>query len=362
MEKHFSIIYANRNRSPERIAGSFNSLKKQSANNFEVVFVDFGSDPELVKEYRKVAASFDFVRFHNLDVSQLLWNKSKALNFGILKATSPYIFIADVDLIFHPESLSLFNKLAAPGKFYLFKLGYLNEKESLKLSSEYEFEDLKSIRSGAVNGMVLAEKKAFLKVGGLDEFFHFYGAEDEDLFARFENAGYSKEEIDSEYFYHNWHKSFSGSEDILITKNPRVKNIMRINQRHFQRNRERGVIKPYQQNNMGVTVSPEESSILNKPSQVFEIKNILSHVEHFLREELPLYKGESVEVRFVEDPYFSTYKHKIKKSLGMQTQVYISLKEVNDIVLKEILFRYRDSNYSFHVNDDFKSVTFRICQ
>ncbi|WP_324721959.1 glycosyltransferase family 2 protein [Salinimicrobium sp. HB62] len=357
MEKRFSIIYANRNRDPERIRKSFESLEKQTASSFQVIFVDYGSTPKLIPEYQKTAEDFPFVKTYFLNVSQVLWNKSKALNYGIRKAVGDYIFIADVDLIFHPEALSLFEQLAGPEKFSLFKLGYLSKKESEKLKENYSFEQLKPARYGTVNGMILADKKALQDVEGLDEFFHFYGAEDEDLVARLENGGYKRERVDAEYFYHNWHLSFSGSEDELLTGNPRVKNIMRLNQRHFQRNRELGIIKSSQ---MGEVISTERSVLLKDPTKNFRVKNILAHVEHFLRVELPSLKGEVVKVEFVEDPYFNSFKYRIKKLLRKQTQPYISMKEVNDMLLKEIVFCYRDYNYSFKVEDDLKRISFSI--
>src|SRR5690606_1455411 len=122
--------------------------------------------------------------------SQLLWNKSKALNYGISQTQAQYIFIADVDLIFHPQATQLFKKVAIEDKYFLFSLGYLDKAESKKLTKNYNFEELRPSRFGNVNGMILAPRKAFLAVNGLDEFFHFYGSEDEDLFVRMGNAGY----------------------------------------------------------------------------------------------------------------------------------------------------------------------------
>ncbi|SDL41057.1 Glycosyltransferase like family 2 [Salinimicrobium catena] len=355
-----SIIYANRDRDVKRIRNSLESLRRQSSTDFEVVFVDYGSGNILVDNYRELLAAYDFARFFPLEVSGLLWNKSRALNYGINKASRASVFIADVDLIFHPESIKLFGKLANPRKFFLFQLGYLGQKESKKLSHTYRFEELHPARHGKVNGMVLAPRKALLEVNGLDEFFHFYGAEDEDLFARLEIAGYQREESTAAFFYHNWHQSFSGSEDELLTGNPRVKNITRLNQRHFLRNRERKIIKPKRQTGMGEIIPKQERELLKKPTLCFRIPNILAQMEHFLREELPSCKGEVIKVDFVEDAYFGSLKHKVKKILGRQSQPYISMKEVNDMLLKQILFCYRDHNYSLQISEDLKSIQFRI--
>lgn len=362
MKKFVTIVYANRNRDLKRIKSSFDSLKNQTDVNFKVVFVDYGSEEPLVDNLKQLCNNYEFVTPYFLPVSHLLWNKSKALNYGISQTQLPYIFIADVDLIFHPESVTLFNKLAVEDKFFLFNLGYLDRTESGKLTKSYNFEDLIPSRFGKVNGMVLAPTKAFIGVNGLDEFFHFYGAEDEDLFARMENAGYKREANTAAYFKHNWHQSFAGLEDKIITGNPRIKNIMRINQRHFLANREKGIIKPRRQIEMGKLIGKEERDLLQKPTKAVKIYNILAHVEHFLREELPSYIGEIIKVEFVEDPYYHTLKHKVKKLLGKQTQAYCSLKEVNDMVLKEILFNYRDVNYSFEYSENLKVITFILDQ
>ena len=353
-----SLIYAHRNRDTKRIKISFESLQRQELQNFEVIFVDYGSKNALVEELKVLAAEFPFVRFFHLPVSQLLWNKSKALNYGILKAKGDYVFIADIDLVFHRQTTVLWNKLLNPDRFYLFQLGYLEKEESEKLFANYEFDALKPGRTGTVNGMILTSRESLLEVKGLDEFFHFYGSEDEDLFARLENAGYQRELRKEAYVYHNWHQSFSGSEDKLLTGNPRVKNIMRINQRHFQRNRDRGIIKPLRQEKIGEFITPERSAVLNNPDIILEIPNILARVEHFLREELASRKGEVVKAVFFEEDYYKSTKYKLKLRLGKQTQPYISMKQVNDMILKEILYNYRDHNYSFRVEQNLKGIVF----
>lgn len=358
MHNSFSVIYAHRNRDAERIKISFESLEKQELQNFEVIFVDYGSEDGLVRELEKLAREFPFVHFYHLPVPQLLWNKSKAINYGITKASGDYVFIADIDLVFHPETSGLWKKLQSPDKFYLFKLGYLDKEESQQLSEKYKFDNLKARRFGEVNGMILTSKESLLRVNGLDEFFHFYGAEDEDLFARLGNAGYRREKKEEVYFFHNWHQSFSGSEDRLLTGNPRVKNIMRINQRHFERNRARGIIKPLRQQGMGKFLRADGAETLEKPDIKLKIPNIMARVEHFLREELPSRKGQVVMAEFFEDEYYNSLKYRLKKTMGNQTQPYISMKEVNDMILKEILFHYRNYNYSFRLDRDLKRIIF----
>lgn len=360
MQEKIAIIYAHRNRDTERIRLSFESLQRQSSKNFEVIFVDYGNDEKLTQELKPLMAEFDFVSPCFLPVSQLLWNKSKALNYGILQSNAPYVFIADVDLVFHPKAIERLHELKNSGSFFLFKLGYLDKETSSGLGELEKFDELRPSRLGGVNGMVLAPRQAFLRVNGFDEFFHFYGGEDVDLFSRFETAGYKEEKTEELYFFHNWHRSFQGSEDEIVTRNPRIKNIMRINQEHYFRNRDRKVLKPERQDGMGKVIEPARSSRLNQADCHYKIPNIAARVEHFLEEELASLEGVIIKADFVIDPYYNSLKHKMKKRLGKQTQAYLSLKEVNDKVLKKILFTYRDHNYSFAISPDLNSIEFRI--
>lgn len=360
MDSIISIIYANRNRDLNRIKITLDTLKSQSVKNFEVLFVDYGSDPYLVEKLSSLLNKYEFVRFFSLKVSQLLWNKSKALNYGLLKATGTFIFIADVDHVFHPDALLKMTEDSNPESFTLFKMGYLDKDESKLLNKSFKFTDLKVTRSGDINGMVLASKDAFKEINGFDEFFHFYGSEDIDLFARLKQAGYRENSVEEKFIYHNWHSSFANAEDDKLTVRPRIKNIMRINQQHYKFNLQNLIIKPFQQGEMGNIIAEKNSNKLLKPSKKFTIPNILAEVEHFLNFELSNFSNEIVHVVFFEDPYYSSLKHKAKKVLGKQSQPYCSLKEINDKLLKQIVYKYRDSNYSFKVADDLKSIDFRL--
>ncbi|APU69115.1 hypothetical protein GRFL_2391 [Christiangramia flava JLT2011] len=343
----------------ERIRLTLDSLSKQTDQNFKVIFVDYGSKYELLVELKELFKNYTFVQLFALEVPQLLWNKSKALNYGILKASTPFIFIADVDLLFHPLTTKKLEDFSGQNSFGLFSLNYLSKEESAEVVKRNKIKNLEIKRKGEVNGMILAPKKAFTEVGGYDEFFHFYGAEDVDLFDRIERAGYKRKKYPDKLFYHFWHESFQGSEDKIITQKPRVKDIMRVNEQHYFMNNQLEVIRPKRQPDMGKIISKEDSNLLKTPAKTYRIKNIRAQVEHFLHEIMPAEKGVICAV-FEEDPYYSSFKHQVKKLLKKETQTYISMKEVNDMLLKKIVFEYRNANYSFKIAEDLKSIDFRI--
>lgn len=351
-----SFIYTNRNRDLKRIQNSWDSLQAQESRDFEVIFIDYGSNKTLATAIKNLSSQYQFVNYFHLPVSGLLWNKSKALNYGISKANAEYIFIADVDLIFHPHTIKYLADIKKPDSFFLFELGYLDRNENFPAT----FENLNPIRFGQVNGMILVSKTAVLEVNGLDEFFHFYGSEDEDLFLRLEYSGLKRDMVTKQFFYHQWHQSFIASEEKKISRNPRLTNAMRINQRHYNYHKEKKIIWPEKQAPVTSNLENLDQNILNSPDISFNIPNISAYVGHFLDHELRQLTGKTVKVCFFSDPYYKSAKYKAKMLLGRQSQAYLSLKEINDLILRKIIFEYRDSNYSFNISKDLTQIEFSI--
>ncbi|MBU2527227.1 MAG: glycosyltransferase [Bacteroidetes bacterium] len=350
-----TILYAYRNRDAQRVRLSLQSLQQQDVKNFEVVFVDYGSEEAFAASVKAVVESFEFATYHYIAHPGLLWNKSKALNFGIKQAHADFIFIADVDIIFHPQTLSLFCKIADKQKAYLFKLAYLTHKDTYETTEKQPFDALKIKHIGKVNGMVLVSRKALEEVQGLDEFYHFYGSEDVDLFARLEHSGQKLTHRDELFFKHQWHVIYNTYNDSKLSKTPRLFNVKRLNQQHYFWHKSQKYIQPRLQA-ASTYYSTEDLERLQRPSVVLKLPNILAVVEHFLAVELPSTSDAIVSVQFYEDPYYRSLKHKIKQVLGKQTQPYCSMKQVNDMVLRSIVFHYPHHNYSYAVSDDLKTL------
>jgi len=355
-----TIIYAYRNRDESRIKMSLDSLKNQTNQNFKVVFVDYGSVSKLAAMIQKLVESYSFASYYYVHASLLLWNKSKALNYGITKVTTPYVFIADVDLIFNPTTTELFQNIAQPDNAYLFKLGYLDKEASKKLQSPVVFDDLKPKHFGEVNGMILVSKEVLEKVKGYDTFFHFYGAEDVDLCHRIENTGCTITIREELFFYHNWHIIYNSYNDKKMSLVPRLFNIKRINEEHYFANKREQLTQPHKQGIFGEVVSKEDQDSLNNPDKTFTMSNIHSGVHHFFHEHLKIYKNQIVHVVIHEDDYFKSTKYLLKKILKKNSQPYISMKEVNDIILMKILYDFKDFNYAYHITNDLKKITFTI--
>lgn len=360
MQTSISILYAYRNRDAQRVRLSLQSLQRQSKQGFEVVFVDYGSEANFAKAVKEVVTSYGFATYHYVGHPGLLWNKSKALNFGVRQAKNDYILINDVDVILHPKALENFQNLCATDTFSLFKIGYLPESVSLEQIAKTPFDALKPRHTGDTFGIGLFPKKALEKVHGLDEFFHFYGSEDEDLNARLQNAGFKSQRESQLLFLHLWHPRYPQKKDKQLTVQPRLYNAQRINQRHFLSQKENGVTHALHQEHWGKCYTSKDKETVSTPQITVRLPNIKAVMIHFLREELKKYQGKVVSVHFYEDPYFTSVKHTLKKILGKQSQPYLSMKAVNDEILKTIVFDYRHCNYEFQVNENLKEIHFVI--
>ncbi|WP_278020440.1 glycosyltransferase family 2 protein [Flavobacterium ginsengisoli] len=207
-----TIIFPYRNRESVRVKRSLDSLREQTNSDFEVVFVDYGSNSVSASNIKDLVANYKFVKYiYNYSEFQP-WSRAKAINIGLKNATTEYIFTADVDMIFNPNFVCKLHELKNPLKGYYFKVGFLNEKES---ESDKKFQDLEIDFSSGVGaqGLSLFHLNSLKEVRGYDEFLHFWGAEDIDIHNRLEKNGvesifYSEEIL----MLHQWHTSYRKEE------------------------------------------------------------------------------------------------------------------------------------------------------
>lgn len=359
MEKTITIIFAYRNRDLRRIKISMDSLAKQTNKNFQVIFVDYGSCDAFAEPVKNLITAYSFAQYNYVAHPGLLWNKSKAFNYAIKKAETPYVLTADVDLIFSPDTVECLEKSASSSSFTLFNYGYLPKELSKDDLYATSFEDLKPTHFGDVNGVGLYSKKALEEIHGLDEFFHFYGSEDVDLFQRLVNAGYAQKHLNDRLFLHQWHPRYPQANEKIFTAKPRLKNVLRINQQHYFRCKEFSTVVPNMQQQWGNCYKRTDQQDLINPDLNFVIFNLAASVVHFLNELLSSCKGKIVATEFKEVPDYLSLKYHFKKFVGKQQQ-HLTMKEVSDMILEQIIFRYRNYNYSFNISKDLKIIYFTI--
>ena len=85
-----TITYRNRNL--RIVENCFRSLSSQTNTDFEVFFVDYGSNKDYSKGVKLLCDNYDFINYIQCPVKGQLWNKSRAINIA-LKLTKSSKFI-----------------------------------------------------------------------------------------------------------------------------------------------------------------------------------------------------------------------------------------------------------------------------
>ena len=77
-----SIVFGYRNRDIARVKRCMDSLKNQTFSDFEVIFIDYGSDESFVRQVRPLIGRYAFAHYYYLYTAGYPWNRSHALNVG----------------------------------------------------------------------------------------------------------------------------------------------------------------------------------------------------------------------------------------------------------------------------------------
>lgn len=353
-----TIIYPFRNRELNRIKNSLDSLANQSNKEFNVLFVDYGSDLEIASVVKELLKKYEFVKYiYSYHISQP-WSRSKAINIGLRSTKTEHVFIADIDIIFHSRFIDLLYELKKEKKNFYFQVGYLNESESKELKKFENYTIVsKSIPEG--KGLSFFKLDYLLKIDGYDEFFHFWGAEDQDVHFRLQNAGFHSEFYNKEILLlHQWHKIFENLEKKELTQEPLFADIFAFNKQKMRFNQKNKTIVNHA--NWGELITEQEFQLLNNSSESEMLLNKKKVVENFIDIILPNTKGEVINVVFNDHLYRYSLSYKIKRFLRMKTHDYYSLKEINDMLLKNLIIHYRSYLYTYQVHPDLKSIQLKI--
>jgi len=352
-----TLIYPYRNRDLERVKRSLDSLKSQRDSNFRVAFVDYGSRPQLASEIKKLLGTYAFVTYTYHPVQHQPWNKCKALNSVIKTLEGGYFFVADVDMIFHPDFIARARSMQHPDKAVYFKVGFLSEEETAKNLPFSEYK-IKFESDEGATGLTLMPVDAVKKLRGFDEFYHFWGSEDTDMHVRLKNSGipvsfYSEEVL----MLHQYHVIYRNREDKALTEELRVSNIVRINHRHLQTGMAAGrtTVNPQ---SWGIIPSREDMEQLDV-AELELMFNTADEVNEFLFARLPQLKPGVHAFKFVQKKKKGA-KQLIKQTLGKHAVPTIDMKQLNDQLLLHLIAHHRNAPYSFVVDVEEPSLELRI--
>lgn len=200
-----TILFAYRNREVKRVKECLDSLSRQTDNSFNVIFVDYGTEGELKDEITRLVSNYSFCKYVYSSAQYLPWNRAHALNTAIRLCEEKFVLTADVDLIFHPEFVATAKSKQDENKAVYFPMAYLSKGASGNISELKQF--ITSVSGKTTLGFGLIPIEALMKVRGFDEFYSYWGHEDNDLEGRLRLVGKQIEFYDLQVLlYHQWHE------------------------------------------------------------------------------------------------------------------------------------------------------------
>ena len=206
-----SIIVVFRDRDVIRVQRFLESLNHQDNRNFELIFIDNGSDTVLAQQVRQIVNTYDFANYYYNDSRGKDFNKSIALNIGAELAVGDYFYFVDVDLMFSQGFIDHIYKLRNANAHIYTRVFMINEsfQEYEELGEKKDFEEFSVLSSTSGRGIVMMPKKVFFEIGGYDEYYTDWGLEDNDMYVRLKAYGLKEVWAYDERFpvFHQWHPS-----------------------------------------------------------------------------------------------------------------------------------------------------------
>lgn len=355
-----NIILPYRNRDFKRVEYLLNSLQQQTSKDFKLFFIDYGSFPDHAAKIKSLCDRYSFVDYKFHPVADQPWNKSRALNSKIKELdAAEYCFIADADLIFHSEFIQKACQLQEKGRAVYFQVGFLNRKQDI---SDINFKTFRNYRKSTyeATGLSMFPVSILNEINGFDEFYHFWGAEDTDIHVRLKNAG-KKIDFFSEriLMLHQWHSSYRSAESSKLSAALQVKDIVKLNSQHLN--------SAIQSKNTrvnfsgwGTIMNAEELKRLEKHEINLVLENNIVQIDELVYGQLPSISDKILKVRIKKAARTILLKNRTKQILKKNYDSFYTMKQVNDLLLLNIISFYRDYPYYFKVLNSGDEIEFAI--
>ena len=215
-----SAIIPIRNRSSDRLENCLRALRWQdlSEDQYEVIISDFGSSPHEAEKLVAMAERHG-ARIVRTDTEEI-WNRSRALNYGIRAARGHFVFCTDADMIFEPNFLSTLLAVQDENGEGAFAVCHCRDLPESVPEQPWALEDYPELKSKApfreklgTGACQMALRSFFNDVRGYDEGFKFWGMEDNDMKFRAIRSGLKLTWIhERTSMLHQWHPSDRGKK------------------------------------------------------------------------------------------------------------------------------------------------------
>ena len=337
-----TIILTYRNRDINIVKRCLLSLNQQSNKNFNVIIVDYGSYEEYSNALMNISQEFNFVEVVYTKTQKQLWNKSRAINIGLKLSVTPYIFVGDIDMIYHNEFVAKLHELKDENTFTYFQVGFLGEEVS-KLNKQFENYNVDFLSNDEATGMTLFSVLKLRQINGFDEFYHGWGSEDTDVHQRLISLGVKRQYYSKELLIlHQWH---SKNYRQVNFKSPFHSYLEKINSDYLKFASRTKRVKANEDFNWGFI--NKDLSLDNIAAIRLNITNRKPEVKAFIANILLSEKDKIITVSIKKHIEFNSLKQKIKKITNNKAIPFLEMQEVNDLLLECIIFNLRDQHYTY---------------
>ena len=338
-----TIVLTYRNRDLSIVKKCLDSLSNQSNKNFKVILVDYGSSVDFKDGIEELSNQYEFIDFVSCPVSGQLWSKCRAINIALKQTETSYFMVGDIDLIFHPEFIDIATKLSGDKVVY-FMYGFLSKEES-RLDKSFEDYNIDFLGNKEVTGTTLFPTEKLKEVNGYDEFYHGWGAEDTDVHIRIKNLGLKVEFYNEQAIVkHQWHPKVYRSKN---SKSPFHSSLERVNHNYMNMTRTNSIAKTNLHNEWGKIPSELEYERLNdKPDHIILLNPVECDFTALLAQ-FKNFSAEVVRIEIIDVNFNSKAKDRLRKALKKKYFNYLPMEKVNNKLLEEIIYHYRNKPYTY---------------
>lgn len=351
-----TIILTYRNRQTSIVRKCLDSLQNQSLMTFQVVLVNYGSHAAFTKSINTLASHYDFVTIINCRTEGELWCKSRAINIALKQIKTSYVFVGDVDMIFHPEFIQKLEGFKKVDTVTYFQVGFLSKQESNKTKDFLDYKiNFKSTEEAT--GMTFFNTEDLLEINGYDEFYKGWGAEDTDVHIRLRHAVKTVNFYDDEVLMlHQWHPKHYRTKNSSDPFHPLLE---QINHAYLEFIKQTKKVKANCDFNFGV-YNEGDYDKLKKPEAHYKLTNREALIKAFINNVLLSENNKVVCLSITRDENYKSLKQVVKGFLGKKTILFLTLQEINDLLLETVVHKLRNSAYSYQFDQGNQTIELTI--
>lgn len=352
-----TLVLTVRNRDLAIVKKSLQSLNDQSHKDFKIVLVNYGSTKQYTADLQRLVIQYPCIELIDCPVSQQLWNKCRSINMVLNTCDTPYLFVADIDMMFRPDFILKIDQLKKESEVIYFNVGFLSETESKKERPFHAYK-INHVSTSEATGMTLYPVRLLKSINGYDEFYHGWGSEDTDTHVRLRNAGiqvrFYKEEM---LMLHQWHPK---SYRTIKSLDPFHSQLELINSKYLTQTQSLKIVKANKGFEIGLKPSNSEYAKLINPEIQYVLTTEQSDIDAFFSATIFNLKEKVVQIQIRHHHLYKQVKNKVKPFLGKKNIKFYSLQAINDKVLMTIITHFRNTPYEYQYDIEKQQIVLKI--